>query len=227
MLYDYREVNEMIINENLMGLINAFLVILTLLLVYMGYRKGFLSKLLSVFSFLVVVFISWNIAPYLADIFQIMPTQWTLYQGSILQEFFYNYMNQLCIFVLLVILISLVLFILKPIVLLVTKLPVISWVNALFGSLLGLVESFLLMGALVFILQTPLVKNGQQVIDGTLLSSIAHIQENLLLLGNDLILDFQAMEQDDSIDVNQLKDFLEKKGIDEYTIQQFLLELGQ
>lgn len=227
MLYDIREVNEMLVNETWMALVDPILVILTIFLIYLGYRKGFLSKLLSVFSFIVVVLISWNISPWLADAFQVMPQEWAPYQGSILQEFFYGYMNQLCIFVILVAVVSLALFVLKPILLLIGKLPVISWVNSLFGSLLGLVEAFLVMCVLLFILQTPLIANGNEVIEKTLLSHAAELQEKVFVVGSDLLEEFQVLSDDESVSTEQLEQFLKEKGIDENTIQQFLLELSQ
>lgn len=215
------------INENWIGWINPLLICLTLFLVYLGYRKGFLSKLFSLFSFIGIVLISWKIAPWLSDTFKIIPMEWAPYQGSILQDFFYGYMNQLALFVLLVIGASVILFIFKPILLLIGKLPVISWVNALFGSLLGLVESFLLMCVLVFILQTPLIVNADAVLENSVLNKVVEWQEKLFVVGADFLEDFRALKPDENGNVEELKLFLEKQGIEESTIQQFLLELSQ
>ena len=46
-------------------------------------------------------------------------------------------------------------------------------------------------------------------------------------MGSDLLEEFQILSDDESVSTEQLEQFLKEKGIDENTIQQFLLELSQ
>lgn len=210
------------------NLVNPGLLIVTCLLVYLGYKKGFLSKLLSCFSFIVIAFISWQIAPALSKVFHFLPSEWAPYQETVLADFFYGYANQLLIFALLVVIASCLIFLLKPIVLLFSKLPVISTMNAMLGAVFGLVETLLWSFMLLFVLHTPLVSQGQEVIEQTYLRHIATIQEKVFTFGSEVLKEFDLGQGLNSeSDLEAMKAFLSEQGLSESDIQQFLLELGK
>ena len=71
------------------------------------------------------------------------------------------------------------------------------------------------------------IANGNEVIEKTLLSHAAELQEKVFVVGSDLLEEFQVLSDDESVSTEQLEQFLKEKGIDENTIQQFLLELSQ
>ena len=61
------------------------------------------------------------------------------------------------------------------------KLPILSSVNRLMGCVFALVEGFLLMALATFLFATPLFKNGQEVIDRTLLRYSEVLMEDVYL----------------------------------------------
>ncbi len=216
----------MFFSEMMIQLVNPVLLILLILLVYSGYRKGFLSKLLSCFSFIVVAFLAWQFSGPLSKVFEILPQSFAPYQNTPLADFFYQYANQIFIFAVLVILASIVLFLLKPIVLLFKKLPVISLANSLLGALFGVVEMMLLCFVLLFVLHTPMVKNGAEVIENSFFSTVEVLQNHVITIGSDLLEDFDVMSDTAHIDVNHLKEMLSEHGYTDEQIRHFIEQLG-
>lgn len=205
--------------------VNPGLIIVTLLFVYLGYRKGFLSKILSCLSFIVIVFLSWQLAPALSKVFHFLPVEWAPYQDTQLAGFFYNYSNQLFIFAILVVMTLALVFVLKPIVLLFTQLPVISTFNALLGACFGLIETFLWCILLLFVLHSPLVKNGQEIINQTALRHVAVVQDKVFAFASDALKDFDLSQGlNPTQDFEAMKKFLNEQGLSEEEIQKFLLE---
>lgn len=200
--------------------INPILILITLLLTYTGYKKGFLSKLLSLFSFIVIVFIAYYLAPMLAESFEILPQSWAPYQDGPLKEFFYTQANQWFIFALVVGLTFIILFIIKPIVLLIGELPLISIVNRLLGFIFGLAESLLMVFVLLIILHTPFISNGKEVINSTWLYYVDEIQNELFGHLNELTFDIPENIDEDII--HELKNYLEEYGISDDQISSFL-----
>ena len=218
----------MVISDFMIQLINPLLLIVFVLLVFLGYRKGFLSKLLSCFSFVAIVIIGWNLAPAFSKVFHILPQSYAPYQDTPLADFFYNYANQILIFVLIVIVASLVIFLLKPIALLFKELPVISFANSLLGALFGVVEMFLLCFVLLFVLHTPIIQNGSEVIDNTFFKHIEMIQERVFTYGSEVLKDFDIMSDSllDQVNLQELKDLLSEHGYSDEEIQDFIEKLG-
>lgn len=219
----------MLFTEQMIQFVNPSLGIILLLLVILGYKKGFVSKILSSISFIVIVIVAWNLAPTFANVFKILPRDFAPYQDTPLADFFYTYTNQILIFVLIVLLASIVLFLLKPIAQLFKVVPVISFVNAVCGSFLGVVETVILCFVLLFVLHSPMIINGQEVIDQTIFKYVDSLQSKVLLIGNDVLQQFNVIN--DSINheenINELKDFLIKHGYSDQEIQDFISKIGK
>lgn len=210
-------------------LINPLLIALLCLLVTLGYKKGFLSKILSCLSFIVVAFISWQIAPILSQTFKWLPVSYAPYQDSMMADFFYQYANQIFIFIVLILVASICIFLLKPILLLVQKLPVISFTNSVLGAILGVGEMFLVCMALSLVLHSPLVVNGSEVINQTIFFKFEKIQKEVFIWGNEYLNDIDVLNQTafDESKAEKLKELLNEHGYSDEQIQQFLKELGK
>ena len=219
----------MLFTKEMIQMVNPCLVIILLLLVYMGYKKGFVSKLLSSISFLVIIIVGWKLTPSFANVFQILPKELAPYQDTPLADFFYENTNQILIFVLIILISSLFLFILKPIAQLFKVVPGISFVNAVCGAFLGVVETVILCFVLLFVLHSPIISNGNEVIENTVFKYVDSLQSKVLLIGSDLIQQFDLIS--DSIDhqanAAELEQFLSKHGYSEKEIQDFILKIGK
>ena len=219
----------MIITDVMIRCIDPLLLALLVLLVFLGYRKGFLSKILSCFSFVVILFLGWQLAPSFSKVFKILPKSYAPYQDTPLADFFYTYANQILIFVVIVLLASVILFLLKPIAQLFKELPVISFANSLFGAFLGIIEMVLLCFAMLFVLHTPMIKNGAAVIQQTFFNRIEILQTKVFMVGSEVLKDFDVMSQSLLKDVSaeDLKDLLSEHGYSDEEIQNFIEQIGK
>lgn len=218
----------MVINESIIKLIHPFLLIMLALLVFQGYKKGFISKLLECFSFFLIVLLSWNLAPIFSKVFKILPKSIAPYQDTPLKEFFYGYSNQIFIFILIVIVASLILFLLKPIAQIFTHVPGISFVNATFGAFFGVVEMVMLCFVLLFVLHSPFIQNGQEIIESTVFQNIEELQEKVFVIGNDILEEYDLMSEGivDQKNIQKLKELLEQQGYSDEVVQEFIGQLG-
>lgn len=219
----------MFFSDEMIKLIDPLLIALLILLVFLGYRKGFLSKILSCFSFIVILFLGWKLAPSFSKVFKLLPKSYAPYQDTPLADFFYAYANQILIFVVIVVLASMIIFLLKPLVQLFKELPVISFANSLFGAFLGVVEMVLLCFAMLFVLHTPMVKNGSQVIEQTFFGKIEILQEKVFTIGSEVLKDFDVMSQSvlKDVSVEDLKNLLSEHGYSDEEIQKFIEQIGK
>lgn len=219
----------MFFSEGWIRLVDPLLIAMLILLVFLGYQKGFLSKILSCFSFLVIVVLGWNLAPMFSRVFHILPKSYAPYQDTPLAGFFYNYANQILIFVVIVAFAMIGIFLLKPLILLFKKIPVISTANALLGACLGILEMLLLCFVMLFVLHTPMVKNGSEVIAKTFFGKIEVLQEKVVTIGSDVLQSFDLMSQSllNEASVQDLKIFLSEHGYSDIEIQAFIEQLGK
>jgi len=219
----------MFISESLIRYINPVLMFLLALLVFQGYRKGFLNKILSSVSFLVIVIVGWNLAPAFSTVFKILPRSYAPYQDTPLADFFYMYTNQILIFVVIVVLASIVIFLLKPITEIFTSVPGISFVNATLGAFFGVVEMTLFSFVLLFVLHSPIIQNGQEVIDQTFFKQINHLQERVFTIGSDVLNEFDVLSDsiDNEANALSLKNLLVEHGYSDQEVQNFIEQLGE
>ena len=101
--------------------------------------------------------------------------------------------------------------------------------NAVCGAFLGVVETLILCFVLLFVLHSPMISNGNEVIDATVFKYIDSLQSKVLLIGNDIIQQFDVIS--DSIDyeasASELKQFLEEHGYSDQEIQNFISGIGK
>lgn len=219
----------MFISESMIRFINPLLIAMLVLLVYQGYKKGFVNKLLSSISFLVIVIVGWNLAPAFSSVFQILPKSFAPYQGTPLADFFYLYTNKILIFVIIVVIASIVIFLLKPITEIFTSVPGISFINATLGAFFGVIEMIVFSFVLLFVLHSPIIQNGKEVIDQTFFKQIDHLQQRVVTIGSDILNEFDVLS--DSIDneasAHALKNFLVEHGYSDQEVQKFIEQLGE
>ena len=219
----------MFIPESMIRYINSMLIVMLALLVFQGYRKGFISKILSSISFLVIIILGWNLAPAFSSVFKILPRSFAPYQGTPLEDFFYAYTNKILIFVVIVIVASLVIFILKPITEIFTSVPGISFVNATLGAFFGVIETTILCFVFLFVLHSPIIQNGQEVIEQTFFKQVDHLQERVITIGSDVMMEFDVLSDsiDNEANAFALKNFLVEHGYSDQEVQNFIEQLGE
>lgn len=226
MLYYSNEVILLEINASFIQFINPMLIVIGFLMIVSGYKKGFISKLLSCFSFIAIVFLSYKIAPAISEVIHLLPQEYAPFQNSSLALIFYNYLNQLLIFALLIAVITIVLMIVRPILTLFGELPIISGINAISGALFGMIEMILFVSVLTFLFETPLFINGQEVIDETFLTYVHPIQKELIENSSSILAEYENFNNFTlDLDLSQLEKWLQTQDLTESQISEFIRSL--
>ena len=224
----------MYIPLELTPLFNVFLVVLLILFILTGYRKGLLLQLLDFFGLIVSLFIAWMFSPALGASFGFIPKEFSPFQETILADYFYVQINSVAWFIILFFAVSLLVFLLKPIVKTIGQIPLLKQLNGAFGILFSMVKLLIVSVLVIFILSTPLFKNGGQIVDRTWLRFINSITVNTIDFVGKPILENKTLQafilnpkQATPEDIATIVDWLKENGIEESKINQFLIEVGK
>lgn len=175
--------------------LNIAIVLILALFVFSGYKQGFLLKALGCLGFLVVGFLAWMIAPFLAKLLHIFPVAWTPMADTIIGDAFYEQLNVLTVFLLLFIIFSIVVMFLRPILKGISSIPVISQANKLLGTVFGFIQGLILMMFVTIILHTPLLANGETVIQRSFLKPIGDVSESLFFFAQDSLAELKSVQK--------------------------------
>ena len=159
----------MVIESQTYMVINIAVLIIAVVQVLVGIKRGFLIQLMDCVGLLVSLFVAWLFSPVLSEWAAIVPETLNPARETILGPWVYGLMNQIVWFIAIFIVCRLVLLLVRPIIKMLGKIPLVKQVNQLLGGLFGLVNTGIWLVVFSIILMLPFFENGQQVIDATLL----------------------------------------------------------
>lgn len=179
----------MVIESQTYMVINAAVLILAAIQILIGVKRGFLIQLMDCVGLLLSLFAAWLFSPVLAEWVAIVPASLNPARDTVLGPWVYGLMNQIVWFIAVFILCKLILLLVRPVVKMLGKIPLVKQANQLLGGLFGLVNTGIWLVVFSILLMLPFFENGQQVIDATLLSmpgkAAAVINEKLLEMPQD------------------------------------------
>lgn len=167
----------MFISAEIFPIINIGCLIFLLICILIGIKRGFLLQLANLAGMIVSFIFAFMFAPILAKQIRLFPSSLIDFGYDFLNELIYPYINQLAWFVVIVVLIKIVILILKPIIKMVQKLPVLKQCNELFGGILGGVQALLWIMVLSVVLRLPFFANGNEIVENTIIRMPALIIE--------------------------------------------------
>ena len=151
---------------------NIFLIALIALLFFVGYKKGFVRSLLS----LVVTLVSFYAAYILSDILgkhvKLWPVDLSLLHSKALEDAARYFVNRICWFVLLFIVIRLAFIFIDLFFKSIKQLPILKEVDSFLGGIIGVIESFIFIVIICFFLNTPLFSNGNILVEKSIIKPI-------------------------------------------------------
>ncbi|MFI3284304.1 MAG: CvpA family protein [Erysipelotrichaceae bacterium] len=159
----------MIIPENTYILINGVICAFFILSILNGMRKGLVLQIVDLVGLVFALWVAYNYAPALAITIPIFPVDAAANVIEILSN---KFLNIGVWFLLLVIGIKLVLLIFRPLISIITKLPIISSLNKFFGGLFGAIVGLIWLFVALNIIRLPYFENGEEVIEETLFKTI-------------------------------------------------------
>jgi uncharacterized membrane protein required for colicin V production len=219
------------ISSTWMVWVNVLLIVGFILMIYIGYKTGLLLQLFSLLSMIVKLVLAWMFSPILARVFVFYEPDLGVLENSALDDLITQNINTIIWFVVLYLVLSIAFLFLKPLIKGVGKLPIIKTFNQLAGMLFGAIKFFIYTIILIFLLQTPLFANGEEVIEQTWLDPInqsAPVVFNTLsqwASSNPAISRLLAGELLSDEDVDAIEQWLIEQEIDSETIQDILERL--
>ena len=181
----------MMIDSQFYMIINIAVVILTVVMIVTGMKKGFLMQLLDCIGLILSLFVAWLFSPVMAEMAMIVPSAVNPAKDTLLGPWLQETMNLCVWFVVIFILVKLLLLLVRPFVAVIGKFPLVKQVNGLLGGVFGVITTGIWMVLFSVILMFPYFENGQDVIDNTLLS----VPGKVGVMINDKILEMPVDEE--------------------------------
>lgn len=206
--------------------LNAVLVLFLVFVIYRGYKKGMLLQLVGLISTFVSMIIAWIFSDVFMNVFHFVTYNTTGVFS--LDNFVTENANRLIWFVVLFVVIRLLMMVLTPIASLISKLPLIKQVNSAFGAVFSLITYLIYIVLIVLFLSTPIIKNGNQIIENTFLRTVdKHVISNLGFLEDKLEENeaLQSLVSNRGLSVTQkqaMVDMLSEQGFSNAEIKEFL-----
>lgn len=169
----------MTIPETFHPYFDILLLALMVFVLWRSYHKGLLLLVLESISLFVAFFLAWLLAAPLAQALPLYQADEALLALPIIGPFVSVQINGLLWFVIVFIIVSVILFLMKPIFGGIGKVPLLKGVNHILGLAFGFLQ-VALYGFLIYILLlTPLIKNGQDVLATSQLKHMGPLTSSL------------------------------------------------
>lgn len=168
-------------NESeLLMTINAVILVILLINIFRCGKKGFLLSLWECIGTVVALLVAWNFSPLMSRMFHLVPLAYTPMGDTALGPMFNESINRFVWVAVIYVAIKLIMLILKPVIELIGKIPLLKEVNQLIGCIFGGVITCIWALLAVFILSVPVFKQGETIVEGTLLKPVKVISVALL-----------------------------------------------
>jgi uncharacterized membrane protein required for colicin V production len=213
--------------------ITPILIVWLVLTVFIGYKRGFLIQLYNLLAIFAAVLFAWVLSEPFAKVFTIFRPEFDFFNQPAIEDLILIKINTAVWFVILYIAISLLIMLGRPLVKAVGKIPGLKTINSMFGAVFSLIGWYVTVLILILLLSTPLVTNGQTVIEESALNDIKQystiffdyanqrIEENVAI---QRLLSGESLSLSDSASI---RDWLLSQGISEEDIIKFLEGLNQ
>lgn len=217
---------KMEIPQSIQTLINPILIVLFIVILFLGYKKGLLMQLFSVLNMFVKLILAWMFAPILAKFLAFYTPDLGVLNESALDQLVTENINTIIWFVLIYLGLSLLFLFLLPLIKGAGKLPILKPINQVFGALFGVIKFYVYGIIIVFVLTSAVFSNGQQAINN---SWLVHIQKSSPIVFNALgnwvktnpaINALVANEALSDEDVEAIEQWLQEKNIDQSSIDE-------
>ena len=163
--------------------INIFIIALYLVFIFIGYKKGFLYELISLLYTGLALGAAWFVSPVLASVFPIVDLgQVSGGQYQMISTMLnLNSIVNIVIYFLLTFLVLKLLYVFISLLLKsMNKIPVVGKFNQILGAVFGFVNATLIVLSLSMLCSLPILKNGEEIKNGTILKFITSYSDQAL-----------------------------------------------
>ncbi len=174
-------------------LVNVGLIAILLINIVRCWYKGLMMSLWECFGTLFALLAAWNFSVCLAEQFRIYPLEWTPMAETPLGPMFQAALNRFAWALLIFIAVKLIMLLLKPAIKLLQKLPLIKQINQVAGAFFGVVITWLWAFLAIFLFSVPVFKQGDLLINHTLLAPIKHVSAEVIGSAGQMIYENEAL----------------------------------
>ena len=163
----------MIIPQNVFIFISLFIVALYIVMMIIGYTKGFLYEFVSLVYTGLSLLAAWFISPVLAKLYPLINTE-KLGQYKIMIDLFHleEILNIIAYFIIIFLVLKIFYIFISMLMKSLNKLPVVGKFNQVLGALSGIINATLITVAISMLFTLPIFKNGDAVREQTILKYI-------------------------------------------------------
>jgi uncharacterized membrane protein required for colicin V production len=198
-----------------------------------GYIRGFLIQLYNLLAMFAAVLFAWILSEPFAKVFTLFKPDFDFFNQTAIEDLILTRINSAVWFVILFVAISLLIMLGRPLVKAVGKIPGLKTINSIFGAVFALIGYYITVLIIILLLSTPLITNGQAVVEQ---SGLAYVKQysavffdyaNQRIEENAAIQKLISGESLSASDSLSIKDWLLSQGISEADIIKFLEGLNQ
>ena len=172
----------MLIPESIYPYISLFIIALYVVLMIIGYNKGFLYGIVNMLYTILSLFISWLVSPVLAKMFPIISIEKIDSQYTLLNSLFKidTILNNTAYFIIIFLFLKVIYIFISLLTKSLNKLPVIGGLNKILGMFIGIFNATIITLALSMLLTLPLFKNGNDVKEKTIFKYVNNFSVNTM-----------------------------------------------
>lgn len=149
--------------------LNIVLLIVIVFFAWRAFHKGFLILFLETVSLFVALILAGLLAKPLAQALPLYYVDEVLLSLPLIGELFSVQINTVIWFIILFVVISLILWLIRPVFHVISKIPVLKGINRILGLGFGIIQALVLIWIFSLVLLTPLFTNGQEVVQNSAL----------------------------------------------------------
>ncbi len=187
--------------------IDIGLIIVYIVFLYLGAKKGFFLQIVSTAGTALSALISWRYCSVADDFFRLWPKDLTPVNGTFLADAFAGFMNEAVWFLLLFAVLRIIFLLIERLVSGLQDLPLVREISTLLGAALGAAAATVWVLVICYALNMPVFENGRQIVNETYLGFIrttsaqvlreAGLQLDYAESINKLYTDFSSMDDRD------------------------------
>ena len=209
----------MFIPEQYFIYISIFIVMIYLAMMFIGYKHGLLYELVNLLYTAASFGIAYFAAPVFAAVFSFIDISKSGSEYSTLNQLFNlnKIINTVAYFIIIFLILKVLYIFISLFVKSLNKIPVIGKFNQLLGMIFGILNATLIALCLSMLLSLPIISNGKQIREKTILRYINRYSDQAL---NYLV---------QKVGEQEIKDKIEGFDIDEYRedFKQWLISLNK
>ena len=195
------------------NVINLLIILIVIINIFLGYKKGLMYQVLTLLSFIGAFLVAYLLSPIFSEHIALFKTQ----NDLIFETLTTHFLNNLVWFILILIVAKLIFSLIIQISKVVSKLPLIGFANKILGALFGLINGAIWIILFSTLLCTPVFKNGQQIRENTLIKPFNEATNQLILKATEMInfdsIEIEYPEYDVDALRNQVEQWLINEGI--------------